>query len=83
MKKYVIINTSKLSSVNYNLVEQDSINTVRKSLDKSLSLISFVGNTPSFLKDETQYDKQGIKEILESADWHVEELSFTQNANYY
>ena len=73
MKKYVIINTNKLSSVDYNLVEQDSINTVRKSLDKSLSLISFIGNTPSFLEGETQYDKQGIKEILESADWHVEE----------
>ena len=73
MKKYVIINTNKLSSIDYSLVEQDSINTVRKSLDKSLSLISFFGNTPSFLEGETQYDKQGIKEILESADWHVEE----------
>ena len=47
MKKYVIINTSDLSNVDYNLVEQNSLETTRKSLDSSLALISFYGETPS------------------------------------
>ncbi len=73
MKKYVIINTSELSSVDYNLVEQDSENTVRRSLDGSLALVSFFGNTPSFLNGKTEYNKEGINNIITSTDWELEE----------
>ena len=61
MKKYVIINTSDLSNVDYTL------------LDSSLALISFYGNTPSFLEGITQYDKDEIKSIVTSSDWQQEE----------
>ena len=73
MKKYVITNTSNLSNVDYALVEQDSLETTRKSLDSSLALISFYGNTPSFLDGITQYDKDEIKSIITSSDWQEEE----------
>ena len=73
MKKYVITNTSNLSNVDYALVEQDSLETTRKSLDSSLALISFYGNTPSFLDGITQYDKDEIKDIVTSSDWQEEE----------
>ena len=73
MKKYVIINTSELSSVDYSLVEQDSENTVRRSLNGSLSLISFFGNTPNFLEGKTEYNKEGINNIITSTDWELEE----------
>tara|TARA_B110000196_G_scaffold102227_1_gene88849 strand:- start:511 stop:735 length:225 start_codon:yes stop_codon:yes gene_type:complete len=73
MKKYVIINTSDLSNVDYTLVEQSSLETTRKSLDSSLALISFYGNTPSFLEGITQYDKDQIKSIITSSDWQEEE----------
>tara|TARA_R110000824_G_scaffold16905_1_gene69456 strand:- start:343 stop:567 length:225 start_codon:yes stop_codon:yes gene_type:complete len=73
MKKYVIINTSDLSNVDYTLVEQNSLETTRKSLDNSLALISFYGNTPSFLEGITQYDKDEIKSIVTSSDWQQEE----------
>jgi len=73
MKKYVIINTSDLSNVDYTLVEQSFLETTRKSLDSSLALISFYGNTPSFLEGITQYDKDQIKSIITSSDWQEEE----------
>ena len=73
MKKYVIINTSDLSNVDYTLVEQSSLETTRKSLDSFLALISFYGNTPSFLEGITQYDKDQIKSIITSSDWQEEE----------
>ena len=72
MKKYVIINTSELSSVDYSLVEQDSENTVRRSLDGSLALVSFFGSTPSFLNGKTEYNKEGINSIITSTDWELE-----------
>ena len=73
MKKYVITNTSNLSDVDYALVEQDSLETTRKSLNSSLALISFYGDTPSFLEGITQYDKDEIKDIVTSSDWQEEE----------
>tara|TARA_B110000902_G_C13761801_1_gene380913 strand:+ start:218 stop:442 length:225 start_codon:yes stop_codon:yes gene_type:complete len=73
MKKYVIINTSNLSNVDYALVEQNSLETTRKSLNSSLALISFYGDTPSFLEGITQYDKDEIKDIVTSSDWQEEE----------
>ena len=73
MKKYVIINTSDLSNVDYTLVEQSSLETTRKSLDSSLALISFYGNTPSFLDGITQYHQDEIKDIVTSSDWQEEE----------
>ena len=73
MKKYVITNTSNLSDVDYALVEQDSLETTRKSLNNSLALISFYGDTPSFLEGITQYDKDEIKGIVTGDEWQVEE----------
>ena len=73
MKKYVITNTSNLSNVDYTLVEQSSLETTRKSLDSSLALISFYGDTPSFLEGVTQYDKDEIKDIVTNSDWQEEE----------
>ena len=73
MKKYVIIKTSDLSNVDYNLVEQSSLETTRKSLDNSLALVSFYGNTPSFLENITQYNNNEIIDIVTSSDWQKEE----------
>ena len=73
MKKYVIIKTSDLSNVDYNLVEQSSLETTRKSLDSSLALVSFYGNTPSFLENITQYNNNEIIDIVTSSDWQKEE----------
>tara|TARA_R110001599_G_C11872262_1_gene623063 strand:- start:260 stop:484 length:225 start_codon:yes stop_codon:yes gene_type:complete len=73
MKKYVIINTDNLDTVEFNLLEQNNLSTCRQSLDKSLTLLSFYGNTPSFLEGLTDYNNSEIMEIVTSSDWEIEE----------
>ena len=73
MRQYVIINTDNLSSVKFNLICQNSILTCRQSLNKSLTLLSFYGNTPSFLKGLTKYSQDEIIEIVTSSDWETPE----------
>lgn len=73
MKKYVIINTDNLDTVEFNLLEQNNLSTCRQSLDKSLTLLSFYGNTPSFLEGLTEYNNSEIIEIVTSSDWEIEE----------
>jgi hypothetical protein len=73
MKKYVIINTSEVSGVDFTKVEQTSVNTVRYSLDDSLALVSFYNDTPSFLDGEDQYNNSEILTILATTAWQEEE----------
>tara|TARA_R110000787_G_scaffold101413_1_gene206863 strand:- start:410 stop:643 length:234 start_codon:yes stop_codon:yes gene_type:complete len=76
MKKYVIINTDNtdnFDTVEFNLLEQNRLSTCRQSLDKSLTLLSFYGNTPSFLEGLTEYNNSEIIEIVTSSDWEIEE----------
>ena len=69
MRTYVILNTSELGSVDFNLVFQDSADTLRYSLDGSKFLLKFEGDTPSFLEGKTQYDHAEILSILSGPEW--------------
>ena len=73
MKKYVIINASEVSSINFNEVLQTSANTLRYSLDNSKALVKFEGNTPSFLSGKTQYTQEEILRIVQTDDWSADE----------
>ena len=69
MKKYVIINASEVSDVDFSLVEQTSVDTIRYSLDRSLALVSFTGSTPSFLNGKTTYTHQDILTEMAKSTW--------------
>jgi hypothetical protein len=69
MEKYVIINASEVSSVDFSLVRQTSADTIRYSLDRSLALVSFTGNTPSFLNGKTTYTYQEILTETAKSTW--------------
>ena len=73
MRTYVILNTSELGSVDFNLVLQDSSDTLRYSVDGSKFLLKFEGDTPSFLIGEPQYDHAEILSILSGPEWTAEE----------
>jgi len=73
MKKYVIINASEVSSINFNEVLQTSANTLRYSLDNSKALVKFEGNTPSFLNGKIQYTQEEILRIVQTDDWSADE----------
>jgi hypothetical protein len=73
MRTYVTLNSSELSSVDFNQVLQESADTVRYSVDGSKFLLKFEGDTPSFLIGETQYDHAEILSILSGPEWTAEE----------
>ena len=73
MKKYVIINASEVSSIDFSKVLETSADTLRYSLDGSKTFVKFEGDTPSFLDGKRQYDHSEIIAILQSSDWSSDE----------
>ena len=71
-RKYVIINASEVSSVDFSQVNETSANTLRYSIDNSKTFVKFDGDTPSFLDGKTQYTHSEIRTILNGEDWSEE-----------
>ena len=69
MRKYVIINTSDVSGVDFNQVIERSADNLRRSVDGNKSIVKFEGDTPSFLIGETQYTWSEIMDVLNTSDW--------------
>ena len=72
-EKYVIINASEVSSVDFSQVIETSADTLRYSLDNSKTFVKFDGDTPSFLSGKTQYNHSQMCTILDGVDWYEEE----------
>ena len=72
-RKYVIINASEVSTVDFSQVHETSASTLRYSLDDSQTFVKFEGSTPSFLSGKTQYNHSQIRTILDGTDWTPEE----------
>tara|TARA_B110000858_G_scaffold177861_1_gene213220 strand:- start:38 stop:271 length:234 start_codon:yes stop_codon:yes gene_type:complete len=75
MKKYVIINSSDISSVDFSQVLETSANTIRYNNDDTKTFVKFEGDTPAFLAGKTQYTHSEILAILNNVDgeWYTEE----------
>ena len=68
-RTYVIIDSSEVSSVNFNEVLETSADTLRFSLDGTKTFVKFDGDTPSFLEGKTQYTHSEILAILAGEEW--------------
>lgn len=73
MRKYVILDASDVSSVNFDQVLETSADTLRYSVDGTKTFVKFEGDTPSFLLGETQYTQEEILPILAGAEWTAAE----------
>ena len=71
---YVILDASELANVNFDLVKQDSADTLRYSLDGNKFLLKFEGDTPSFLIGKDQHDHAEIRNILSGSEWASDEI---------
>ena len=70
MRKYVILNSDEVSSVNFDQVDETSADTVRYSLNGSKTFVKFDSDTtPSFLDGKTQYTHSEILAILATDEW--------------
>ena len=72
-EKYVIINTSEVSSIDFSQVIETSADTLRYSLDDSQTFVKFDGNTPNFLNGKTSYTHSEMITVLDGTDWTPEE----------
>lgn len=72
--KYVIIEASDVSSLDFNKVSQTRAETLRYTTDETKAVVSFNGDTPSFLEGKTQYTHAEMKAIVSDVDgdWYTE-----------
>lgn len=73
-RKYVIINASEVSSVDFSKVLETSADTLRYSVDGSKTFVKYEGDQPSFLSSKTEHSHSEILEILGTAEWTPEEI---------
>ena len=71
--KYVIINASEVSNIDFSKVLEDSASTLRYNNDDTKTFVKFKGTTPSFLTGKTQYNHSQIMTELQGDEW-TEEL---------
>ena len=75
-RRWVIVNKSKLDSVDFSKVLQTSKDTCRLTTDGSKALLKYEGSQPSELSGETEYTYAQILEILNVTnkdDWNPDE----------
>ena len=72
--KYVIIESSDVSSVDFSQILETNISTLRYNNDDTKTFVKFEGDTPSFLDGEIQYTHREILAILndENGEWYTE-----------
>lgn len=69
MRKYVIIESSEVSGVDFNQVIEQSANDLKYTIDGSKAIVKFTGSTPSFLEGKTQYSWSEIINVISGEEW--------------
>jgi hypothetical protein len=73
MKTYCIINSSDVSSVDFDQVLETSADTLRYSVDGTKTFVKYEGDQPSFLSGKTEYTHAEILEVLATDEWTSDE----------
>lgn len=68
-KKYVIINSGEVSSINFDEVLESSSDTLRYNADGTKTFVKYEGTQPFFLDGKTQYSHSEMLTILSGSDW--------------
>jgi hypothetical protein len=72
-REFMIFSTTELNLINFTQVHETSINTVRKSLDETLTFVKWDGNIPSSVDALTTkqgpYTYEEILTILQGPEW--------------
>jgi hypothetical protein len=72
-REYIIFNVSELPLVNFNEVLETSVDTVRKSVDKTKTFVKWDGATPDCVNNlttkEGPYTYEEMLAILSTPEW--------------
>jgi len=74
MRTYVIIDSSEVSSVDFDQVLQADEDKLRYSVDGSKALLKYEGTQPFFLLGKTEYNQEEILSILSGPEWTSDEI---------
>ena len=72
-KKYIILNTSELDSLDFNELLNTSEDYVRKSTNGTKAIVSYEGTTPSALSGKTEYNNSQLLTIVNdtNGEWYT------------
>jgi hypothetical protein len=77
--KYVIFDFSEADKINFNEVKEDSIETLRKSIDGNKTFVKYEGLMPecvtNLISKSIEHNNFGILEILATEEWTNSELN--------
>ena len=78
-RNYMIFNVSELNLINFNEVLETSINTVRKSIDETKTLVKWDDETipttvQSLTTKEGPYSHSEILTIMATSEWSNDEI---------
>ena len=76
-RKYIIFNVSELDKINFYEVQETSVDTIRKSVDETLTFVKYDGDemppsVSSLTTKQGPYTQTEILEIMNTPEWSVE-----------
>ena len=71
--RYVIFNMTDANLIDFSLIKETSLETLRLSLDSTKCVLEFEGDTPAFLEGLQQYSHSEILEIMSTSQWYKDE----------
>jgi hypothetical protein len=75
MRKYVIIDATEVSSINFDQVVETSVDTICYSVDGTQTFVKYEGEQPSFLSGKQEYTHSEILAILSGDEWSTSDPS--------
>jgi hypothetical protein len=72
-REFLILNVSEIPLIDFNEIEETSIDSLRLSVDKTKTVIKWDGTAPSFVSElttkEGPYTYDEILEIMSTSEW--------------
>tara|TARA_R100001463_G_scaffold52821_1_gene103737 strand:+ start:535 stop:759 length:225 start_codon:yes stop_codon:yes gene_type:complete len=71
--KYVIYNIENVDTIDFAQICENSVDTLRLSVNGEKTVLKFEGETPDFLVGLSQYNHSEILEIMKTDEWNQEQ----------
>ena len=72
-RKYVILESSEISSVDFSKVLEDSSNTLRYNNNNTKTFVKYIGDQPDFLNGKKELTYTEIITELAKSEWQLAE----------
>ena len=70
-RKYVILEASEVSSIDFSKVLEASANVLRYNNDKTKTFVKYTGDQPAFLNGKTELTHTEIRVEMSKSEWQL------------